>query len=1150
MKKNWSYVLLLMLVLSLILTGSFNVQADERLPESVAEDSAEENAVPTAAAEEIALPSEEAEEADSLPEDTAVIPEDMAMPPEEETEMSEEGVSDETDAVIVDGAGAGEGRADAKLWVDSIDEPLRIGGKATITAEVRSGTSEEYELLENVKFYWEYDPDDVLVFDSAGNVVGGEVYTETSETNRSCEFTLLRKANRITSSISLEARWLDEDGNECYGGWGFELSEVNYNIRLEGESNRLFEDGTLLYTIDTTSLDGLTDGEDYKIELNIGQRGRDGWDILFTNGNEYLYDPGYHSFALWGNQIFMTDARAVHFYVGIWMKVEGTEDEWIGPVSECFDPQVELCETRIDYDREWDRSMLPGWDGTVNGKYQVYVQNVDNPDGKEYQYHVTDVEIVRDEPWDETKNSVFSDFHRDENGDDYWWYYKVENHGEAVLGITYEDLEGNEQYYEITLNVSTDVYNVNLGTPDGVTRALPGGTIDLFAMTRRDSEYDTSVDGVTYEWEILDDGGDFATLTEVPGEPYHARVTFRDLEEEEDGIWKDIRVQVIAFDGQDEMTGKPVERGRQDIWLTLASDYAQIMPAFVEPGIDMGHSFTATWEVRSYPADNEAGYKVAENVDYYWFYDSNNVEILDARGNVIGNNDLEPYQGGPSEFTIRRLGNGGTNIDLYVFWEDEYGSERREEIHYRLDDKNYNIWFEPDRMNLYDDFEQTAYLNIDELGQLDYELLYEVGWYDYHEDTDTGEWIAMLAEDEYEINGNEITISGGTISGKGWGGVNIHARLFYAGEEIRDAWCWMELRENCGHHFWAQGVIKEPKCEESGTRLLICPWCGELRYTVIEPRGHSLKKVVAKAATVDATGNIEHWQCTECKKLFSDAAGTTEITKKDTVVAKLIAQSITAKAAASSVAVGKTTTVSITGAKGTKSYKSSDTTVAAVNASTGLVTAKKVGTVKITATSSATSNYNAASKTVTIKVVPAATASLAAENQAAGIKLTWKKVTGANGYKVYRGTTLIKTITSGSTVTFADAKANTNGTKYTYKVVAKGTTGDSTLSRSCVIYRVARPAVSSVTNTAASKMTIKWGKNAKATGYVIHYSTDKTFKSGNKSVTVTSASTVSRVISSLTKGKTYYVRIRTYKTVGSAKYWSMWSAARSVKISK
>lgn len=261
-------------------------------------------------------------------------------------------------------------------------------------------------------------------------------------------------------------------------------------------------------------------------------------------------------------------------------------------------------------------------------------------------------------------------------------------------------------------------------------------------------------------------------------------------------------------------------------------------------------------------------------------------------------------------------------------------------------------------------------------------------------------------------------------------------------------------------------------------------------------------------------------------------------------------QSITAKASASSVAVGKTVTVSITGAKGTKSYSSSDTTIATVDRSTGKVTAKKVGTVKITATSAATTNYNAASKTVTIKVVPAATASLSAANQATGIKLTWKKVTGANGYKVYRGSTLIKTITSGSTVTFTDTKANTNGTKYTFKVVAKAATGDSTLSKSISTYRVARPTISSLVNTATRKMTIKWAKNAKATGYQIQYSTGKTFASGTKTITVANASTVSKVVTSLTKGKVYYVRMRTYKTVGSVKYYSVWSAVKSIKISK
>ena len=261
------------------------------------------------------------------------------------------------------------------------------------------------------------------------------------------------------------------------------------------------------------------------------------------------------------------------------------------------------------------------------------------------------------------------------------------------------------------------------------------------------------------------------------------------------------------------------------------------------------------------------------------------------------------------------------------------------------------------------------------------------------------------------------------------------------------------------------------------------------------------------------------------------------------------AQSITVKSSASSVPVGKTAAVTITGNKGTKSYKSSNTAVATVNSS-GVVTAKKVGTVTITAASASTSNYNAASKTLTIKVVPAATASLTASNLATGIKLSWKAVTGANGYKIYRNSALVKTITSGSTVTFTDAKANTNGTKYVYKVVAKASTGDSTLSKSRTVYRVARPAISSAANSAASRMTVKWGKNANATGYEIQYSTSKTFASGNKTVTAAGASTVSKVITGLTKEKTYYVRIRSFKTVTSTKYRSAWSTVKSVKIQK
>lgn len=112
-------------------------------------------------------------------------------------------------------------------------------------------------------------------------------------------------------------------------------------------------------------------------------------------------------------------------------------------------------------------------------------------------------------------------------------------------------------------------------------------------------------------------------------------------------------------------------------------------------------------------------------------------------------------------------------------------------------------------------------------------------------------------------------------------------------------------------------------------------------------------------------------------------------TKTATFKINKAAQSITAKAAETSIAVGKTTEVSITGAKGTESFKSSDTTIATVDAKTGKVAAKKVGTVTITATSAATANYNAASKTITIKVLPASISKAAVTCPASKVWAGW-----------------------------------------------------------------------------------------------------------------------------------------------------------------
>ena len=56
----------------------------------------------------------------------------------------------------------------------------------------------------------------------------------------------------------------------------------------------------------------------------------------------------------------------------------------------------------------------------------------------------------------------------------------------------------------------------------------------------------------------------------------------------------------------------------------------------------------------------------------------------------------------------------------------------------------------------------------------------------------------------------------------------------------------------------------------------------------VAPNNHTdLKHIDAVAATKTSEGNIEYWYCEGCGKYYKDAKATQEITKEQTVTAKL-----------------------------------------------------------------------------------------------------------------------------------------------------------------------------------------------------------------------------------------------------------------------
>jgi hypothetical protein len=195
-----------------------------------------------------------------------------------------------------------------------------------------------------------------------------------------------------------------------------------------------------------------------------------------------------------------------------------------------------------------------------------------------------------------------------------------------------------------------------------------------------------------------------------------------------------------------------------------------------------------------------------------------------------------------------------------------------------------------------------------------------------------------------------------------------------------------------------------------------------------------------------------------------------------------------------------------------------------------------------------TSRYDKNGLTVTYLSQPSVSS---VANSASGVTIKWGKVTGAAKYRIFR-----KTGSGGWTkladtvdVTFTDAKA-VNGTTYSYTVRCLSSDGSTLVSSydntGKQIVRLTAPTISSVTNSASKAITVKWNRNTKVTGYQITYKTGTT----SKTVTVSGNATVSKVISGLTKDKSYTVYVRSYKTVSGVNYYSAWSSAKTVKITK
>ena len=204
-----------------------------------------------------------------------------------------------------------------------------------------------------------------------------------------------------------------------------------------------------------------------------------------------------------------------------------------------------------------------------------------------------------------------------------------------------------------------------------------------------------------------------------------------------------------------------------------------------------------------------------------------------------------------------------------------------------------------------------------------------------------------------------------------------------------------------------------------------------------------------------------------------------------------------------------------------------------------------------------TNYYGNYSSVVSVTTPPAKVSDVSTEKKSSTyLTLSWKKVSGANGYRVYKYNTATKayekvtTISSGSTTSYK-ITGLASATEYQFKVRAYKKTDDETLwGTTSSEYRESTNPLKTKgvkVSTKSSNVTIKWDKGSRVTGYRVYRYNSKT-KKYDRIAIIKGSTKISYTDTKLKKGSTQKYKVRAYRTYNGENYYGVYSDAVSVKV--
>ncbi len=201
-------------------------------------------------------------------------------------------------------------------------------------------------------------------------------------------------------------------------------------------------------------------------------------------------------------------------------------------------------------------------------------------------------------------------------------------------------------------------------------------------------------------------------------------------------------------------------------------------------------------------------------------------------------------------------------------------------------------------------------------------------------------------------------------------------------------------------------------------------------------------------------------------------------------------------------------------------------------------------------------------KNYTVKTAPAKISGLKTSSAATYINISWTAQSGC-AYQVYAYDTAKKKWTyigRSSTNSFKLTYIYTKGKKVKisadkeYKIYVRAYFNSTVNGTSTPVYGSlcsattrSAPKTPNLTLSKSGTSAIKatWSKNTAVSGYQVYLSPTSNFSSGVKKALFSTNKTTTKTFKGLKKGKTYYVRVRSYKKVGGVTYYS---AYKKVKI--